>query len=175
MSNAADLKTRTVKELAEMARKHKVLGWHEMRKDAVGAGPREAGQEGFCEAQWSPAAVNAAVKNGHSKNGATVLAAKNGHAKNGTASVVAKNGQAKNGSVMVAAKNGQAKNGAATVAAKIGQAKNGAATVAAKIGQAKNGSATVAAKIGLSNGHSKEQSPFPFRRPKSRPCWRRRN
>ena len=35
MSNAANLKTRTVKELAEMARKQKVLGWHDMRKDAL--------------------------------------------------------------------------------------------------------------------------------------------
>jgi len=100
VSSAVDLKTRTVKELVELARKQKVLGWHDMRKDElVHALVRQARKA---------AAKRHAVsgKNGH---------ATNGQSKNGSvaAKVASSNGQSKNGSVAakVASSNGQSKNG----------------------------------------------------------------
>jgi hypothetical protein len=83
VTNAAKLKTRTVKELADMARKKKVHGWHEMRKDdLVRALLRKARQVAAKRqatttiAFKGDAAKSAVVKasgqvttNGHSKNG----------------------------------------------------------------------------------------------------------
>lgn len=89
MINTASLKTRTVKELTEMARKRKVLGWHEMRKDEL------------VQALRRQAKKAAAKRNGH---GPVQAAGKNGHAKNGSGPVAGKNGHSKNGSVTVAAK-----------------------------------------------------------------------
>jgi hypothetical protein len=93
VTNAVDLKTRTVKELAEMARKKKVLGWHEMRKDdlvrALLRKARQAAKRRAETANGTTKAVSsssiATTTNGHAKNGS------NGHAKNGS------NGHAKNG------------------------------------------------------------------------------
>ncbi len=82
MKSAADLKTRTVKELAEMAKKGKVLGWHEMRKDELvrallrQAKKAAAKRSGFCG------------KNGHGKNGHS----KSGHSKIGSAVIADKVG-----------------------------------------------------------------------------------
>ncbi len=79
--NAANLKTRTVKELAELARKKKVLGWHDMRKDdLVRAILRKARQ---AEARHQAAAANgSAAENGSATPAAAI--ATNGHSKNGT-------------------------------------------------------------------------------------------
>ena len=67
MSSAADLKTRTVKELAEMARKRKVLGWHDMRKDElVRALARQARKAAAQSAMATPARMALCSKNGHS-------------------------------------------------------------------------------------------------------------
>jgi hypothetical protein len=107
-----------------MARKKKVLGWHEMRKDdLVRALLRKARQaEAKRRANGSPAnGSNGNGSNGHTaKNGASSISSihTNGHAKNGA------NGNGgphfKNGSH---AKNGSLKNGVA----KNGTAKNGTA------------------------------------------------
>ena len=130
MTNATDLKTRTVKELADMARKKKVLGWHEMRKDdLVRALLRKARQMEAKRRAAGPngAATNGEASNGHgAKNGSSspgVSLHANGHAKNGS------NGHAgphlKNGSLVKndSVKDGTVKNGAA----KNGAVKNGSA------------------------------------------------
>ena len=140
MTNATDLKTRTVKELADMARKKKVLGWHEMRKDdLVRALVRKARQ---ADAKRRTAPPNGASSNGAAPNGtAPIGAMSNGTASNGATS----NGHsAKNGSSSPMASvhtNGHAKNGANGNGAphfKNGSAeKNGTL----KNGTAKNGTA----------------------------------
>jgi len=126
VSSAADLKTRTVKELAEMARKHKVHGWHEMRKDQL------------VYALLRQARTASAKRNGVHRPAAVL--SKNGHAKNGSTSVksATTNGHCKNGSAVVPAKVG-AVNGQANAA----QAKNGAAAVLEKpkSSTARNGNA----------------------------------
>ncbi len=90
-----------------MARKRKVLGWHDMRK-----------------AELVHALVRQAKKASAKRDGPIGAAGKNGQAKNGSP----KNGQAKNGSLAVAAKvassNGHAKNGSS--------AHNGSAPLLAK-------------------------------------------
>ena len=81
MTSATILKNRTVKELADMARKKKVLGWHEMRKDdLVQALVRKARQA-------AAKRNGTGLKNGSSANGA-VPGATNGH----TNGAQAKNG-----------------------------------------------------------------------------------
>jgi hypothetical protein len=90
--NAANLKTRTVKELAEMARKRKVLGWHDMRKEELVRALRRQAKKAAATRRRVPgdgplAASNGVAKNGHSKNG---------HSKNGS--------DAKNGSIPVSVK-----------------------------------------------------------------------
>ena len=74
MINAADLKTRTVKELAEMARKQKVLGWHDMRKEELvqallrqarkAAAKRNGHKSSRCRQEWP--LQERPAKNGHS-------------------------------------------------------------------------------------------------------------
>ena len=88
MITATDLKTQTVKALAIMARKKKVLGWHGMRKEEL--------VQALVKAARLEAGKRNGSTNGHAKNGST-----NGHAKNGST-----NGHAKNGLT-----NGHAKNG----------------------------------------------------------------
>jgi hypothetical protein len=89
--NAANLKTRTVKELAEMARKRKVLGWHDMRKDELVHALRKQAKKAAAKGHGPQrvAAKNGHDKNGHDKNGSRVVAAeielRNGHSKDGTA------------------------------------------------------------------------------------------
>lgn len=86
MSSAADLKTRTVKELVELARKRKVLGWHEMRKD-------ELVRALIRQAKKAAKRNGASAKNGHSKNAAANSAkaglsnghSNGSHSKNGSA------------------------------------------------------------------------------------------
>ena len=112
MNNTANLKTRTVKELAEMARKRKVLGWHDMRKDQlVRALARQAKKAVAKRSAKGDVSAGPLVQ---SKNGQS----KNGHSKNGHA----KSGIAKDNSEVVVAQvpstNGHAKNGSATVPAK---------------------------------------------------------
>ena len=98
MINAANLKSRTVKELAELARKQKVLGWHDMRKDELVQALRRQAKKADAK-----------------RNGVNRVAAKNGHAhdgqcKNGSGSVAAKNGHSHNG---------QSKNGSGVIAAQV--------------------------------------------------------
>ena len=93
MSSLMDFKTRTVKELAEMARKRKVLGWHDMRKDdLVHAIVRQAKKA--AAKRNAVSGKNGQSTNVQSKNGSVAVAAKvalsNGHSKNGS--------HAKNGS-----------------------------------------------------------------------------
>lgn len=77
MTNAAKLKTRTVKELADMARKKKVHGWHEMRKeDLVRALVRKARREAAKRQATTPATLTLGV----SKPAARETAGTNGHA-----------------------------------------------------------------------------------------------
>ncbi len=83
MKSAADLKMRTVKELAEMAKKGKLLGWHEMRKDElVRALVRQAKKAAAKRIGFSGKNANgknlSSGKNGHSKNGSAVIADKVG-------------------------------------------------------------------------------------------------
>ena len=109
MITAADLKTRTVKDLATMARKKKVLGWHTMRKDEL--------VRALIKAAKSEAGKRNGFANGHAKNGST-----NGHAKNGSTNGHAKNGStnghagsiATNGHVGNGCTNGHAGNGCST-------------------------------------------------------------
>jgi len=87
VSSAVDFKTRTVKELAEMARKRKVLGWRDMRKDdLVHALVRQAKKA--AAKRNAVSGKNGHLTNGQSKNGSVVVAAKvaltNGHSKNGS-------------------------------------------------------------------------------------------
>ncbi len=163
MTNATDLKTRTVKELADMARKKKVLGWHEMRKDdLVRALVRKARQTeakrrtvGANGAASANTATNGAATNGHGlKNGSPspgVSLHANGHAKNGS------NGHAgphfKNGSLV---KNGTVTNGALkNGAVKNGAAKNGIVKYATmKNGAAKNGTLKNSASKNGTAAHS---------------------
>ncbi len=115
--NAANLKTRTVKELAEMARKRKVLGWHDMRKDELvkallrAARAREvkkaAAKSSNGTDQPSSTGSKAVSKNGHANNPGTNGQSMNGHSKNGLGTVA----------LRVDSANGQAKNGAAGVLA----------------------------------------------------------
>ncbi len=102
MINAINLKTRTVKELAELARKRKVLGWHDMRKDELVQALVRQAKKAAAKRNAANGSKGVASQNGHSKNG---------HSKNGHAT----NGQSKNGSATVAVKvalgNGHAKNG----------------------------------------------------------------
>ncbi len=90
MINAANLKTRTVKELAEMARKRKVLGWHDMRKDELVHALRKQAKKAAAKGHGPQrvAAKNGHAKNGHDKNGSRVVAAqievRNGHSKDAT-------------------------------------------------------------------------------------------
>ncbi|MGO9113755.1 MAG: DUF4912 domain-containing protein [Thermoguttaceae bacterium] len=86
MSSAADLKIRTVKELAEMARKQKVLGWHDMRKDELVMALVRQAKKAAAKRNGTNRANGVVSKNGQSKNGHS----KNGHAKNGTVAVIAK-------------------------------------------------------------------------------------
>jgi hypothetical protein len=95
VSSAADLKVRTVKELAEMARKQNVLGWHDMRKEElVSALVRQARRASAKRNAVSRAGVaarkngstNGHLANGHSTNGHS----KNGHPSNGDVAVMAK-------------------------------------------------------------------------------------
>jgi hypothetical protein len=112
VTNVAKLKTRTVKELTEMARKKNVPGWHEMRKDdlvralvrkarqaaakrlATGAGSQVASQKPV-----SAKATAIVASNGHAKNG--VNGKLGPHFKNGSGSANGSNGtngvHAKNG------------------------------------------------------------------------------
>ena len=73
MSSAADLKTRTVKELAEMARKQKVLGWHDMRKDelvrALARQARRLPPNAMASHCARTASARMATPNGQAKNG----------------------------------------------------------------------------------------------------------
>ena len=86
MSNAVDLKARTVKELTELARKRKVLGWHDMRKDELVRALRKEAKKAAAKRKGPPSlVVKAASSNGHSKNGAAKVVVKaashNGHSK----------------------------------------------------------------------------------------------
>ena len=83
VTNAAKLKTRTVKELAEMAQKKKVHGWHEMRKeDLVRALLRKARQVATKRpTEATTSSDSGTPKLTSSKTGATL--ATNGHGKNG--------------------------------------------------------------------------------------------
>ena len=126
MITAVDLKSRSAKELATMARKKKILGWHEMRKDdlvqaLVKQAKLESGKRNGCP--------TTAAKNGHSlKNGAA-----NGNGKtNGHGKVV--NGVAKNGS----AKNGSAKNGSPQSQARTPQLERRLQQIKAKLAEAKD-------------------------------------
>ena len=115
MSNAADLKTRTVKELTELAKKRKVVGWHDMRKDElVRALKRQAKKAAAKRSTCARPSNGVARTNGATKvNGAGTL---NGAARaNGAKGEQAKNGQSKNGQ----SSNGHAKNGHTTPLGKL--------------------------------------------------------
>jgi hypothetical protein len=97
VKSAADLKIRTVKELAEMARKQKVLGWHEMRKDELVhalvrlARKASAKRNGLSSRNRGLGKNRDLGKNQHLKNGSAAAAVRvdvsNGHAKNGSQAV----------------------------------------------------------------------------------------
>ena len=64
MTNATDLKTRTVKELADMARKKKVLGWHEMRKDDLVRALVRKARQAEAKRRTATSAILAPTSNG---------------------------------------------------------------------------------------------------------------
>ncbi len=92
MISAISLKSRTVKELAEMARKKKVLGWHAMRKEElVRALVKQAKKAASRRMAPSlPTVKTTAVKAIGTKTATSAI--KNGHSTNGHA---ASNGQRK--------------------------------------------------------------------------------
>ncbi len=133
MSNAADLRIRTVKELAELARKRKVLGWHDMRKDEL------------VKALMRQAKKSAAKANGDNRSSGVVL--KNGHSKNGHSQIGdSKNGRSNNGQ----GKNGHSKNGHSS----NGHSENGAVAMISKV--------AVNSKVDLANGHVGNGSTVPL-------------
>ena len=96
MSSAADLRIRTVKELAEMARKQKVLGWHDMRKDELVTALARQAKRAAAKRNSSTGSNGVVSKNGHSQNGHS----QNGQSKNGHS----QNGHSQNGSLPAIAK-----------------------------------------------------------------------
>jgi uncharacterized protein len=93
VSSAADLKTRTVKELADLARKRKVHGWHEMRKDELVRALARLASAAKRNGEGGLNGVHG--KSGHSKNGS--------NGKNGTTILVnaVKSSASSNGDSMV--------------------------------------------------------------------------
>ena len=104
MSSTADLRIRTVKELAEMARKQKILGWHDMRKEELVTALLRQAKKAAAKRNSSngPNRSNGIVgkhgqspngqsKNGHSQNGHSQNGrSQNGHSQNGSPAVIAK-------------------------------------------------------------------------------------
>jgi len=109
VTNAATLRNRTVKELADMARKKKVLGWHAMRKDElVRALVRKARQatakRNGTGSKVAPAPISAAsISSSSISSGSISLGVANHTAVNGSGA----NGNGANGS----GTNGSGKNG----------------------------------------------------------------
>jgi uncharacterized protein len=101
VSIAANLKSRTVKELADMARKQKVLGWHDMRKDDLVRVLLKQAKKAAAKPLRAGAAKNGVSVSRSTANGNSATSS-NGHAKNGSS---AKNGcQAKNGATVILTK-----------------------------------------------------------------------
>ncbi len=111
MINAATLRTYTVKDLAAMAKKKGVPGWHSMRKDALVKALLKTAKSEAAKSEASKGKSNGcSTSNGCSKKPAARrpatngVASTNGHAKNGKAH----NGVLSNG---VASNNGHSHNG----------------------------------------------------------------